>query len=149
MHPTPHPDSDPADRPPEVLELQLRWRGAVHGVPVSVLVSGGTVDGTRALLHHFMEWARQRGDPVLRVAPPSPRGGQRLPAGLPVQIRTQCTQAPVLVCVEDGHRFALDDLQGLVDTVVRLGNGRSAMVVIAMPGEPADVPKGCLRVPCS
>jgi hypothetical protein len=129
-------------------ELQLRWRGAVRGVPISVLLVGESADASRGLLHRFVDWVRERGDQVLRVAPPSLRAGQRLPPGLPTQIRSQCTQAPLLISVEDGHRFALDVLQSLVNTVVKLGNGRSAMVVIAMPGEPTPVPKGCLEVRC-
>ncbi|MEK0431640.1 MAG: hypothetical protein RL139_1444 [Gemmatimonadota bacterium] len=113
-----------------------------------MLLVGGSDLAGGGLLQRFADWVSQRGEPVLRVAPPTPRAGQRLPAGLPAQIRSHCAQAPLLICVEEGHRFVLADLQTLVDTVVRLGHGRSAMVVIAMPREPADVPTGCLEVRC-
>ena len=72
----------------------------------------------------------------------------RLPPGLPVQVRTQCAAAPVLVCVEAGHRFDGKDLQALVDEVLRLGNGRSAMVVMEMPAGTAAAPNGCFVIDC-
>ena len=131
--------------PAPLVDLQLRWLGVARGVPVCVMLSGSG-DGCHRIASQFLEWVRARGDGVLRLAPVSSRSGQRLPAGLGVQIRTQSTQAPVLVCVEQGHRFAGGELQALVDTVLRLGNGRAAMVLIVAPPGSTAVPRSCLIV---